>query len=301
MLALALSTLGVVSVPQRRKYWSERQGRGPIAVALSFERLRTLALTVVDEFWERGYFVESFGYFCVDNDWVDGTLGKSPERWFLANLGRDNVWPVQEHGKNFDPDAFFDVFEALHDLASKPAEGSYHDYGGCGMHWHTFDRRAGQTEFRAQLNPLLERYETPLELSASGEVVALAPEEMRGLLDAPIPPSADPDRVESRIEAAVALYRSRNSTRVDRRRAVRELADVLEALRAEIQEEMLPKDERELFHLANGFSIRHNSREQRNDYDDAIWLSWAFYVYLATIHAVLRLKEREISARAHSN
>lgn len=288
-----------MTVPQRRKYWSERQGRGPTAVPLTFERLKKLALTIVEEFWERDFFVESFGYYCVDNDWVDGALGKSPERWFLVTLGRDRVWPLQEHGGSYDADTFFDVIEALHDLLSKPLEGWYHDYGGCGMHWRTFDRGAGQEEFRAQLNPLLERYETPLELSATGEVVSLAPEEMRGLLDAPIPASADPDLVTSRVDPAIALYRSRNSTRVDRRHAVRELADVLEALRAEIKEEMLPKDERELFHLANGFAIRHNTRDQRKDYDDAIWLSWAFYVYLATIHAVLRLKEREKPARVH--
>jgi len=115
----------------------------------------------------------------------------------------------------------------------------------------------------------------PLELSATGEVVALAPDEMRGLLDAPIPSFADHDLVTSRVEAAIALYRSRNSTRIDRRHAVRELADVLEALRSEIKGEMLPKDERELFNLANGFAIRHNTRDQRKDYDDAIWLSWA--------------------------
>jgi hypothetical protein len=190
------------------------------------------------------------------------------------------------------------VIEALHDLISKPLEGWHHDFGGCGMHWRTFDRRAGQDAFRAQLNPLLEQHEPSLELSATGEVVALAPEEMRSLLDASVPASADPDLVMSRLDAAKALYRSRNSTRVDRRHAVRELADVLEALRGEIKEEMLPKDERELFHLANGFAIRHNTRDQRKDYDDAIWLSWAFYVYLATIHAVLRLKEREHPAAA---
>src|SRR5690349_16089662 len=91
-------------------------------------------------------------------------------------------------------------------------------------------------------------------------------------------------------------FRSRNSTKADRRQAVRELADALEAIRGEIKEEMLPKDERELFLLANGFGIRHNNREQRSDYDDAIWLTWAFYVYLATIHAVLRLKERQALA-----
>jgi hypothetical protein len=39
---------------------------------LDFERLKTFVLTVVDEFWERDYFVEAFGYYCVDNDWVEG-------------------------------------------------------------------------------------------------------------------------------------------------------------------------------------------------------------------------------------
>ena len=61
---------------------------------------------------------------------------------------------------------------------------------------------------------------------------------------------------------------------------------------------MLPKDEGELFRLANGFAIRHNNREQRRDYDDAIWLSWAFWVYLATIHAVLRLRKKQRNTTA---
>jgi hypothetical protein len=73
-----------VSVPAPRKYWSERQGRGPTAVPLDFERLKTFVLTVVDELWERDYFVEAFGYYCVVNDWVEGALARSPERWFLA-------------------------------------------------------------------------------------------------------------------------------------------------------------------------------------------------------------------------
>lgn len=55
---------------------------------------------------------------------------------------------------------------------------------------------------------------------------------------------------------------------------------------------MLSKDESELFHLANGFAIRHMNREQRGDYDSPTWLRWAFYVYLATLHAILRVEAR---------
>ncbi len=56
---------------------------------------------------------------------------------------------------------------------------------------------------------------------------------------------------------------------------------------------MLPRDEQELFRLANGFAIRHNNRGRMRLYDDAVWLRWAFYVYLATIHAVRRVRARE--------
>jgi hypothetical protein len=98
----------------------------------------------------------------------------------------------------------------------------------------------------------------------------------------------------------VSLSRGRSASAEDRRRAVRDLADVLEALRSTIKLEALPKDESELFRLANGFAIRHNNRDQRRQYDDNIWLRWAFYVYLATIHARLRLQARQARAK-HTN
>jgi hypothetical protein len=280
-------------VAAQRKYWSERQGRGPKAEPLEFERLREFVIAVFDDFFDRDYFVEAFGKLCVDGNDSYGTVGRSPEAWFLRKLGRQNIWPYTKHWETFDADALFDLAEVLSDLVSKPLDGWMHSFAGCGMHWNTFERDEGFKEFRNGLNSLLELYDPPLELSRTGEVVSLVPSDLQPLLDAPLPASADADLVTERVDTAVALFRSRNSTKADRRQAVRELADALEAIRSEVKEEMLPKDERELFHLANGFAIRHNNREQRNDYDDAIWLSWAFYVYLATIHAVLRLKERE--------
>jgi len=74
----------------------------------------------------------------------------------------------------------------------------------------------------------------------------------------------------------------------DRRHAVGDLADVLEALRPDIKESMLSADGGALLNLANNFAIRYNNRRQRGDYDRVVWLRWALSVYLATIHAVLR-------------
>lgn len=58
-------------------------------------------------------------------------------------------------------------------------------------------------------------------------------------------------------------------------------------LRDNIKEHMLRQDEKDLFNIANNFRIRHENEQQKADYD-SVWLSWLFYVYLSTIHLILR-------------
>jgi hypothetical protein len=235
---------------------------------------------------------KAFGYYCVDDGEVAGRVGSDILSWFFRRIGREAIWPYREHVDEWDADTLFDVLELLHDVVSTPLHGRYHSFSDCGWHYSQFDARAGRREYRQALNLVLARYEEPLTMNERGEIVHLAPAEFAPLLSAEVPEGTDPDLVTSRIEAAKRTFERRNSTLDDRRQAVRELADALEAIRGEIKEEMLPKDERELFRLANGFAIRHNTRDQMRLYDDAIWLRWAFYVYLATIHAVLRVRDR---------
>ncbi len=285
----------MIFVPER-EYWSERQGRAPSAGGLSLDPLKKLVLSTLDEFTQRYYFQEAFGYYCVDDGEVAGRVGSDVPAWFLRVISREDIWPYTQHAVGWDDDTLFDVLEVLHDVISKPVDGRYHDFGGCGWHYSRFDRETGRAEYRHALNQLLERYEEPLSINTEGEIVHRAPSEFIPLLSAPVPAGTDIDLVASRIDSAKRTFERRNAALADRRQAVRELADVLEVLRPEIKEEMLPKDEQELFRLANGFAIRHNNRKQMRLYDDAIWLRWAFYVYLATIHAVLRLRARQAAS-----
>ena len=71
--------------------------------------------------------------------------------------------------------------------------------------------------------------------------------------------------------------------------AVRSLADCLEYLRKDIEKVIAKKDDADLFNIANNFGIRHHNDKQKTNYESAIWLSWMFYFYLATIHACIRL------------
>ena len=58
-------------------------------------------------------------------------------------------------------------------------------------------------------------------------------------------------------------------------------------------EHLNKKDENDIFNIANNFGIRHHNKDQQTEYDKAIWYSWIFYYYLATVHAVLRMTNKK--------
>jgi hypothetical protein len=288
-------------LPQPRKYFSERHGRGPKAQPLPFDTVRRLVINVFDDLRQRGYMQEAFGIECVDGD-SDGTLGYNPDAYFMRTIMREGIWPYWYYSSDpqpyerWDADTLFDVVEVMHDLVSRPKDGSFHDYNECGMHYSTFDRSSGQADYRKALNQVLRLNDPPYELDGLGQIVESAPEEFHQLLSAPVPPGTEHGLITAKIDAAVTRFRSRGASIEDRRHAVRDLADVLEALRGDIKESMLTADEKALFQIANGFSIRHNNRDQKGDYDRVTWLRWSFYIYLATIHAVLRVRKLQSKA-----
>jgi hypothetical protein len=154
------------------------------------------------------------------------------------------------------------------------------------MHWETFNKTDGQTVFRQKINELLDMYCNPFELSEKGEILLKPEVGFEKIFEADIP--SENQNVKDRISSAVLRYRRHGSTLDDRRQAVRDLADVLEYLRPQVKSILTKQDESDLFNIANNFGIRHHNESQKTDYDAVIWLSWMFYYYLATIHALLR-------------
>lgn len=187
------------------------------------------------------------------------------------------------------------MVEFLYDHISKPTERSFHSYSGCGWYCSEFDRDAGRLEYRNKIKRLLLSYDSGFELSEQGEVLAVSPTGLEPLIEASVPHS-DSDNVTMRVDAAIKKFRRHRSSIDDRRDAVRDLAGILEFLRPKLKQVLASKDEQDLFNIANNFGIRHHRDDQKIDYDKAIWLSWIFYFYLATIHAAVRLIEKSGSA-----
>ncbi len=267
------------------QYRSHRTGSNPNKDGLPLPTIVDLFNRSYEQMAELGYFDEAFGSHCVDLGFTPGSVADVSLE-ILLSIRKNNLWPIHEYGTSYDEDDLFDVIEFLYQHVSKPVDGNLHNYGNCGMHWHTFSKQAGQKEFRNRMNQVLMHYKKRFELSENGEILNKPEAGFEAIFRADIP--TNDDKIRSRIDSAVRLYLRHRASIDDRRQAVRELCDVFEYLRPRLQAALTRSDESDLFNIANNFGIRHHNESQKTDYDVGIWLSWMFYFYLATIHVALR-------------
>ena len=274
--------------PKRPSY-SQRRGIGPLTDRLDFDGVTKQLAHVLSRFEVCGYFQEAFGYDCVDAGPVPGALGPDPNVYLSQATGRESLWPFDEpvafgrpspsgdrrsapRWRAWDPPEWFDLIEALYDLVSKPIDGHFHDYSGCGWHFSAFDADAGRVVFRDEINYALSLGDPSYDLTEIGEIVTSTPEPFKTLVAASTPKNTEQVEVVDKIASAERAFQYRGATKADRQHAVRDLADVLEHLRPQIKEAMLKEDEGALFNIANNFAIRHNNADQKARWSSPVFL-----------------------------
>lgn len=270
-----------------RKYYSVRKSKNP----LTEDVLKMLFRAVFLQLEEKQYFDEAFGFQCVDAGWIPGTVGHQPDLFFLRHLRKSDLWPIKDKLDLYTEDDLFDVIEVLYDLVSEPLDGTHHSWNNCGMHYSTFNQPSGRAKFRTEINEILSEYKDGFELAETGEIVEKADKGVETLLSAKLPISSG-HLMQERLEDAISIFRRRRASLADRHNAVRMLADILEELRPRLKVALAKKDEGDLFNIANNFEIRHRNEKQKNQYDRALWLSWMFYFYVATLHFATRRLEQ---------
>ncbi len=273
---------------KKKEYYSVRTGKNKEEIKFDLPMLKRGFLNIYKGFRGRYYFQEAYGYTCTDEGFVTGTIGEDIEIFFLTQLRKPDLWPVETKLEQYDEDALFDVIELLYDLVSKPLEGFEHKWNNCGWHYSTFDKKIGQSEFRSEINLFLNGYLEGYELTQNGEILLTGGPGLRELLIEEIP-TYDPKNVDEKVKYAVQKFRRHRATAEEKREAVRLLAEVLEFLRPEIRKLPLTKDEGDLFNIANNFGIRHHRPGEKTEYDHDVYLEWIFYSYLSTIHLIIRL------------
>jgi uncharacterized protein YifE (UPF0438 family) len=234
----------------------------------------------------KGFLQEQFGRENTEGEYVGGAIENVPA-YLLLRLRKADLWPIQYRIDSYSEDDIFDVIEFLYDHVSKgiSSEGSIFEDD-----YSSFDKTAGQEEFKTRISEVLAAYGDGFELTSRGEVVPVGEEGLKELFVAQLP--TEDGRIRAKVESAISRYRSRHSDLTARKDAVRDLADVCELLRPKIKKFMLKKDEDGLFLIANSYGIRHHTDLQKTDYGTE-WLSWFFYLYLSTIHLCLRILKRE--------
>lgn len=278
---------------QRRQYYSSRVG-SRINVKHDLETAKRLFLATFEDLERDGYFEHAFGNSCDRSFGRHGTFGRDIGVEFLRRTRKDNLWPFTSTIDDFEEEDLFDVIEVLHDAVARPdvSTRTTCEEWFCQGHFTAFDTPAGKQRLRDELNPVLEHYGAGYHLTEDGEIAELADAGLQRLEDAPLPASVDQDNVAAKVAEATRRFRRYHASVADRHAAVRTLADVLEYLRPQVKRMLTKKDEADLFELANRYAIRHNNTDQKTNYDKDIWYRWAFYYYLATIHASTRLIDK---------
>lgn len=278
-------------MPRTKPYYSIRTGKNPLSGGFDIDGVRELFKNQFIHLEDEGYFQEDLGYMCVDAGFVSATLGQNIDGALLLALRKRNLTPIRVKIDSYSEEDLFDIIEFLYEHCSKPVERSWHSWSECGWHCSSFDKNPGRIEYRQKVNEVLALYDKEYELSEVGEILALPEDGLATLLNAPLP-AVDAKNIASRIASAQTKFRRYRSSMDERRDAVRDLADVLEYIRDQTKDVLNRKDDAVLFRIANEFGIRHHNSSQNTDYDPAIWYSWMFYFYLATIHAAIRLMEK---------
>jgi hypothetical protein len=257
--------------------------------------LRSLITSLYDSLWARGLFQEAFGCDCDGSNAVYGKVGDA-SAFVFRRLKKKNIWPPYSQSGLWTEEDIFDLIELLYDCVSEGCGQRTMGWRDC-THFELFNPHLGKLVIREEVNDILRDYGNGFSLSVEGEIGHLAPSGMSDLEEAKLPATTARAIVE-KVESALRKFKRRGASWDERRDAIRDLADALEYQRAQAKELLLPKDERDLFELANNFGIRHHNKGQRTEYDKDIWYSWMFYYYLSTIHALSRIIERSAESAA---
>jgi hypothetical protein len=263
-----------------RRYYSSRNSPGALQLGDLYEKLKSLYLW----FREKDYFKEAG---ITKTEIPDSITHEA-----VLSLGFAAFPITKWPNYHITEGHIFDALEFLYDHVARPGVWTsltsdtgfnYYDYD-------SYDRNAGQADFREHANIFLADYQSGYELTEDGLILAQGADGLQHILSAHIPAS-DETNVDSKVRSAIVKWRNRALSLDEKRSAIRDLADVFEWLKKarNLPTVLAKKDESAIFELANNFAIRHHEPTQKSNYDRAIWYSWIFHFYLATYHAAIRL------------
>ncbi len=171
-----------------------------------------------------GSFGESFPDGCPDGGAV---IGGDFQQWYqvMRAEAADIEWPFNTSQVPTTL-KILDLVEFCHRHVSKALRGSHHSYFD--HHHLTFDRAAGQAQYRERINRLFARNGLAYQLGDEGKIIRLAPVVLREQLQAAVFQTGD-----ATLDAMLASARTKflNPHSEVRREALEKLWDAWERIK----------------------------------------------------------------------
>lgn len=268
------------------QYYGERNGK------INLEDLKIS----INKF--KNFFIDTFIYFEERGDFKFAFYGwqhrprlmkPSPEAYLFNHVGNKDVYPIEQYGHKFDKVTVFTLIEILHQFIWKIEEIDDYDM----LDIYPDFKSTAQKEFRGEINKYLRHLEDGYELTEKGYIIDLPDNGLNNLIKNDLPEHTS-DTVTEQVETAIKMFFKFDSNLEEKRKAINILADILEPYRDDLKSYTTTKHDTMIFGIVNQYGIRHNDLKQKDNYEKPVWYEWMFHYYLATVHAVLNLKEEHL-------
>ena len=215
------------------------------------------------------------------------SLLPSPEVYFATCLQDKEVWPIWQYLEEYDEQTLFSVIEILYD-----------HIGVYNYETDQFENEAQKEEFAEQINNILRAYKEGYYLEpTNGFIMQIPNGALREQLE--YDGSDLPDSVYEQLATATEMYYRFDANLEQKKKAINILADILESEREEVKDTLnaeyeVPKNEHDklIFGIVNGYNIRHNRADQKDDYSKEIWYDWMMQYYTSVIIAFYKLQNK---------
>ena len=249
-----------------KKYYAERHGLLTKQLQIDFDELLQYFGQVYKYFCDKEYFeVATRGVwrqipYTQDSEQIlPPSLLPSPEVYFATCLQDKEVWPIWQYLEEYDEQ---------------------------------------KEEFAEQINNILRAYKEGYYLEpTNGFIMQIPNGALREQLE--YDGSDLPDSVYEQLATATEMYYRFDANLEQKKKAINILADILESEREEVKDTLnaeyeVPKNEHDklIFGIVNGYNIRHNRADQKNDYSKEIWYDWMMQYYTSVIIAFYKLKNK---------
>lgn len=273
-----------------KKYYAERMGLTDGKLDIGLSELNEFFIQTYRFFKDKDYFdiaekgVWRIMRFGDDEQIIPPSFAPSPEIYFANQLQSAQVWPIWEYYQSYTEEILFTVIEILYDHIA------IYDFQNSKI-----NKDGPKEEYVEHINNVLRMYGEGYYFEPQNGFIMMLPNEV---LKNQLSYNGEDmtEEIYDKLRTASEMFYRFDSNMELKKNAIKILTDILENVRGELkvllnEKYQVNKTEHDklIFGIVNGFNIRHNRDDQKNNYSKEIWYDWMMQYYTSVIITYFRL------------